>query len=333
MKQRTKEFGLLCVKKMGTFLYIMVLVTLLSNLFKVTNTLPMVAVAIGIQMAPTMNINTKPLTLAITVFLLFLGCGVSSYLSLWNPYLGLLINLLFLGGMMLLVGEPYEERSFIPFLLCYIFCQTTPVNQTDFYYRMMGIGVGALLMAILIVWKKRKQDTSKCMNIKTYIKATIPINKGFHKRIVVGLAIAMFIGQYFGLAKPLWISIVVMSLTQREFGETKMRIRHRIYATVIASCIFVLVFQMMVPDQYTSFLTLCIGYMMGFMSNYRHKQILNAINALCASLVFLDSSTAVFDRFLFLFVGIAIVLVMQAIHFIMKYIKEHVNTTHFSHAS
>lgn len=55
------------------------------------------------------------------------------------------------------------------------------------------------------------------------------------------------------------------------------------------------------------------------------------MNAMYASLVLMDSSIAIVDRFLFLFIGIAIVFIMHAIQTLFKYYKQHlISQPHFS---
>lgn len=69
--------------------------------------------------------------------------------------------------------------------------------------------------------------------------------------MAAGITIAMFAASMLGLKKPLWISIVVMSLTQLQLNETLTRIKHRAFGTVVGVLVFVVVFQMIVPQQYS----------------------------------------------------------------------------------
>ena len=65
---------------------------------------------------------------------------------------------------------------------------------------------------------------------------------------------------------------------------------------------------------------LLIGYLSGFAfaKQYKYQQILNAINALNASLVLFDSQSAIGNRIFCLFVGIAIVLLINLAVFLWK---------------
>ena len=76
----------------------------------------------------------------------------------------------------------------------------------------------------------------------------------------MGIAAAMFIGMVLHLRKPLWISIVVMSLTQLHYHETLERIRHRFFGNVLGILFFVVVFRMLVPESWAFGMVLFLGY-------------------------------------------------------------------------
>lgn len=76
------------------------------------------------------------------------------------------------------------------------------------------------------------------------------VRKGYILRMSMGIAAAMFIGMVLHLRKPLWISIVVMSLTQLHYHETLERIRHRFLGNVLGILFFVVVFRMLVPESW-----------------------------------------------------------------------------------
>ena len=120
----------------------------------------------------------------------------------------------------------------------------------------------------------------------------------------------MLIGMLLQLKKPLWISIVVMSLTQLDFAETFQRIKHRAIGTVCGAVLFLVLFRVLIPEQYAGVAILAIGYISFFIPEYKYKQVVNAINALNASLVLLDTFTAIENRVLCLLAGIAIVLLL-----------------------
>lgn len=66
-----------------------------------------------------------------------------------------------------------------------------------------------------------------------------------------------------------------------------------------------------------------MSYLSFFTPEYKYKQIVNAVCALNASLVLLDTTTAIENRVLCLLGGIAIVLLMHLLEKLAERIKEH----------
>lgn len=101
-----------------------------------------------------------------------------------------------------------------------------------------------------------------------------------------------------------------MSLTQLEFCETLERIRHRFLGTLVGVVLFFIFFQYIIPQQYAMFVIMFLGYIGFFLPEYKYKQVINAISALNASLVILDTKTAIENRVFCLLLGIVIVMMI-----------------------
>ncbi|MEG1742007.1 MAG: FUSC family protein [Acetivibrio sp.] len=97
-----------------------------------------------------------------------------------------------------------------------------------------------------------------------------------------------------------------------------LRIKHRTIGTILGILIFIVVFQYLVPPKYVFILVFLIGYINNFIKEYKYTQILNAVNAINASLVMLDTSTAIENRVMCLLCGILIVLIFYVLHFIYQ---------------
>lgn len=67
-------------------------------------------------------------------------------------------------------------------------------------------------------------------------------------------------------------------------------------------------------------MVMLLGYLGYFFPEYKYKQVINAISALNASLVLLDTQTAIENRILCLIAGILIVL---SIYFVINMIKKY----------
>lgn len=304
------------------FAFILLFINLYAYFFGQVNLLPSIAVVVAILTFPVCDMEIKTSSMTFLIFFFFIGSGLAAALSLVNPWIGLLLNFAFIGLIMAFSAEPSDIKPHIIFLLCYIFCQSSPVSGHDFVLRMVSLAASAAVTAAAtaIFWKIKGYGTEAQRNLKAQFRYCLAKDRGFILRMAVGLAIAMFIGAVLGLKKPLWISIVVMSLTQIDFSETLTRIRHRSAATLVGIVLFVLLFQVLIPDQYGSLLILLFGYIGNyqFAKPYKYQQVINFMSALFASLIFLDLTTAIINRVLCLVTGILIVVIMRNIESFMR---------------
>lgn len=287
-------------------------------LFGIENILPSVAMCVGFTMIPGTDLGIRPLPMAITTFVLYVGSGIAAQAALLTPWAALPVNFLFTILILVLSTEPRLMKTSISFLLCFIFCQANPVPPEAFPMRLASLLTGSAIVAagILIWWKKKHYGT----NGRTFREQAklCAKNHGYMMRMSLGLSIAMFIGMALHFTRPLWISIVVMSLTQIELTETVHRIKYRALATIVGGIIFTAVFAILVPRQYALVVILLIGYLSFFTTEYKYTQIANAICALNASLVLLDPGAALGTRFLCLAAGILIVLALWGFEKLMK---------------
>lgn len=300
--------GKLILLNGARFLGTLLFVSLYQFLFGQSNMLAGIAVSVALVTLPGCDLQIKPWTMAGIILFLFLGCGIFAQLSVISPYLAFPLQLIWVGLIMLLTCEPVVLKPSVCFLLCFVFCQSTPVPWDQFPSRITGLFIGGLLTSVctLLVWKHKGYGTNgRSLSEQAVFCAQ---NHGFILRMSIGIAVAVLFGALLHLKRPLWISIVVMSLTQLEFQETLQRIKHRTAGTFIGSLLFVFLFRVLIPEQYAMLVILLIGYISYFMPAYKHKQVVNAISALDASLVLLDPATALTNRFLCLLGGILIVL-------------------------
>lgn len=321
MKKNSVNWKLL-LENFVRFLFNVGFAYLYQFLFGGENILAGVAICVALSMLPFGDLGIRPLTMAGITFGLFAGCGLVSQLALVSPWLALPFNLLFVLVILLLTGEPAANKPSISFLLCFVFCQATPVSAAQLPRKMAGILITGFLTAAVtyFVWKKRGYGAGGVKLRGQLVRCAV--NKGYLARMSIGIAAAMFIGMSLHLIKPLWISIVVMSLTQLDFQETVQRIKHRSIGTVFGIAAFLLIFGLLVPQQYAMLVILLLGYLSFFTQEYKYKTIVNAINAINASLILLDTTTAIESRVLCLLAGIAIVLALWLAEHIVRRLRE-----------
>lgn len=300
------------------FAFNLALVFAFQYFFGTQNVLPGVAISVGMIMFPDGYIGVKPLTMSITIIGLYCGGVIAGQTALISPIAAFVINFLFVLLIMVLTCEPTMYKPAITFLLCFVFSQSTPVPAGEFSTRLLGAAAGGAVVAVATAvkwcWNGHRRDGR---GLREQIRLCTE-RKGYILRMSLGIAIAMLIGMLLHLKKPLWISIVVMSLTQLHYHETLERIRHRFFGNIVGILFFVVVFRMLVPEQWAFAVVLFLGYISFFTSEYKYKQIVNAVCAINASLVLLDTSTAVGNRLFCLAGGAGIVMVLYLLQMMGK---------------
>lgn len=312
------------------FIFTVGFVMLYQTLFGAENTLVGVAIGVGWTMYPKLNLGIRPNSFALLIVVLYCLTALAGNTALLPPFLALFLN--FIVVVIVLLGSlaPIDTKPSITFLLCFVFAQATPVPLEALPMRLLGAFISSLFVALTTYLYWRRYGYGKDgMRIRDLIQAS-SVQRSYIHRMSIGLAIAMFIGMWFHLPKPLWISIVVMSLTQIEFHETVERIKHRSFATIAGAISFIVIFDYLIPQEYAFLVVLLLGYFSYFAPAYKYKQIVNTICAINASLLFLDSLQAIQHRFFCLLGGILIVLAMWVMQHPIKRLHMHILTKHKS---
>lgn len=295
------------------FIYMLIFINIFQFLFGPEQVLTTVAMAVGFFMLPAAYTGVKRSTTGFMVLGLYISSGIVAQLALVSPWIALPINFIYIVIIFLLTCEPALLQPSISFILCFVFSQATPVPVEVFPMRLLCTAAGgtAVAVATIISWKCNGYGKNG-RTLKEQVKKSMKNDK-YILRMAAGISIAMFIGMVLELKKPLWISIVVMSLTQIDYKDTLLRIKYRSISTVIGGTLFLIFFGFFVPKKYHILIIMSLSYLVNFTSQYRYKQIINAICALNASMVLLTTPMALINRVLCLISGIAIVIIMWKI--------------------
>ncbi len=312
------------IKNLATFLFTIGSIILFSLLFGEANTLVSVAIVVALLAIPMTPISTKPLATSALYFLLFTLCGLFPIIGEINIYLAFFANFIFLYFLIRITSEPFAYMPHITFLLCFIFSQSTQVVEEEFLTRVIQLLFGGVIIFGYSFFRWRKNIDISRISIKEQVKSSSK-NQGYIIRMALGISIAILIGELIGTDKTLWISVVVMSLTQTYEAFSFNKIKSRIIATIFGVGFFIVIIEYLVPTEYILIVILSLGFLGSYLTEYKHKQFINTVSAINASLVLFDTSTAIYNRFLFLFVGIVIVLLLFLIEYLIKkiYKKNH----------
>lgn len=289
-------------------------------IFGSENLLPIVALSVGYLMFPKINFGVKNSVLVMTNLLLFPLGGILSQLPHSHPFILFFIYGAFTLLILVLTAEPIAFQYSIPYLINFLFCQSTPVATSQVLNRIICLVVGSIFLSILAVTSKKKQplSTTQPLGLKEQMKRSLT-HPLYITKMTLSVSIAMSLAILINAPKPLWISIVAMSLTEIHFSETVKKTRERIIGTTFGVIIFYLFLVKLIPTPYAMVFILTEGFISYFLVDYKHKTIVNSIAAMNAALVLFPSGVSIMNRFIGLFIGIAIaVVVALSCHMVEK---------------
>lgn len=297
--------------KLLTFTITLVFINLYAKLFGQSETLIGVAIITGYSMMKNLDLGFNSRQAALGIFFLFPFIGIMAHISQFNLLIAVPIHFITVYLLMLLSSLPLTFKTYMPFILCYIFAQSTPVSEQMIFNRLLGLMAGSLVIALTYYLSHRTKVYKR--NLKSFLK-DIPKNSTrnhFILRMAIGITLAAELGGMLHAAKPMWITIVVMSLTQPFTGDTHARIRYRLIGTVIGSAIFMFLFGFLIPPSYSTYFLLFLGFIYGFANEYKIQQIFVTINALGAAMILFGPGTSVPMRVILLILGVAVVLLLD----------------------
>lgn len=299
------------ISKLISFILISIFITIYGLLFGNSNILMGVCIITGILMLCHINLGFKVLQVCIVIPILLASCGIVASISLMNTYLGILINFSFIFILMTLVSQNLASKSFMPFILCYIFVQGNPVYGSSLWLRIMGLFLGGIVISVFYyVYHRKTTNKRNIADLFHEIDFTSSRTQ-FILRMSIGITLAMFIGSLFTLQKGMWISITVMSATQPFLVETTTRIKQRFFGSLLGALAYVLLFELLIPDAYTTYAVLLLSFTYTLINVYWIQMIFITINSLNAALIIFDTSISVPMRLSFICLGLFIVFIIQ----------------------
>ena len=290
-----------------------------SSLFGSVNMLMGVALITGFLMFLGMDIGIKTAQAALLIVISFVSIGAFTYVSSINPVIGFIIHLITIFGLMLLFTEKLEYKAFLPFMLCYVFAQGTPITSAEYGSRMYGLLAGSVLVGIVYYFRHYKSDDSHYPSI-LQVLSRLDIHSvrfNYAVKMAIGVSIGMLIGDLLQIQKGMWISLTIFSVLQPHHTHSKERLKHRLLGNVIGAVGFILLF-VMLPVQYSMIITLALSYIYMFVVDYRIQMIFVTINALNASLVLFDYGESIPTRLSFILVGACIAILISKYDFIKQ---------------
>lgn len=319
MKKLTKN---IIKESLLTLAFSMIFIGIATQIFGSNNSLVWVCICVGLTMYRKMDIGLSKKEAPFILVALFLLMGFCNRLALIHPILGIFINFSTILLIMYIPSTKAEQKPYMPFILGYIFGQSTPAVGSDFISRMLSWLVGGILVAGIYWFSHRKSEETGTTLKSMFHKLDISSDRFILAvKMSVGVSIAMLIGSIFGLKKTMWIACSIMSITQINLQHTKQRFKYRIASTIIGAFLFVLLFQILIPEHYVFLASFVLNVLYAFIEEYSIQIVFVTINALSSSMILFDPHTAVEMRILLVIVGCVIGYFINHIPFKKKFVK------------
>lgn len=314
--------------KLLLLIFIIFFVTGYSAVFGDANLLMGVMIITGLLMFDKMDIGIHVKQAPFLIVGLFVYIGVAVQLSLMNPLLGIVVNISSVFIISMLTSKRLAYKAYLPFTLCYIFAQGTPVFSVDYVMRIVGLLAGSILVAVVYYLRHRKNEATDAVSVQELIRSLDVTSVEFQYaiKVALGIGIAMLISDVLHLQKGMWIAATVFSIMQPDFQQSKIRVKQRIIGTLIGIVGFVFIF-VAFPPNISSVIAIALSYMYMFVVEYQIQMIFITINALSASMILFDYTTSIPMRLCFLGIGIGIALLIGRLNVASLFLRKRSTST------
>lgn len=300
--------------KLALLVFVIILITLYNDYFGSENTLIGISLVTALLMFLKVDLGIKyrqaPFVIVGLFFLIILA---SAYLRL-NSFVGFGLNLIFIFVIVYLTTEYPEAKSYLPFILCYLFIQGVPVSDETIVARMVSVGICGGIVAVVywLVHRKKPSPTPTVYSILKHID--IHTERFLYAiKVSVGISVAMLLGMLLNVDKAMWIGLSVFSMIQPSQIEVIQRFKMRMVGTIIGMTIFVVLFLYIIPEAYQPIAVLLFGYIYMFVEDYATQMIFITINALATAVLVFSPGEILVERILLILLGFVIALAVNAV--------------------
>lgn len=312
---RMKKF----TSKTVIFISVLVFVKIFESIFGIRNSQVGITVMISALVFMQEDLTDKPVKNLVRLISANLVLGVFSHLANYNLWLGLVLNFVTLAAIGYLLSYTLNKVMIIPFALQYLFMLYNPVSGVDFSKRLLGLGIGAILiMAVqFIIYRKNntvKVEESEVIEVednkKTYRHIEIlgkiykihTVRAAYAIRVGLTTAITALVVALLNIHQGRWIVYTIFSLTELYSENCIIRSKQRLQGTLAGVLIILILFMFIKNNTVRGLMVLVGGYLECItMSVVASTSLING------------TLTTAIERILYVFVGIILALIVDKV--------------------
>lgn len=304
-KLKKKYIIALIVKNFLCLLFCMIIVTFFNNVFGVDNSIVGVVTVIALMTFRFANLDFKTGQSAIAILGIFAIFIISPYVAtIVHPVVGSIINFISMMAIVVLSCHNVVLSNQSTFILSYLLLYGYEVNDVNGYVnRVFALILGGIVVAGIFYYKHRKVNfENNFSDIIKDIDFSTPRTK-WQLKLVLGITIAILMGELLNLPRVIWIGFACMSVLQPEKEKVEYRVKKR-YPFVIIGCLIFAVIYLVLPQEYKGYAGILGGLMVGFSGTYAWQTSFNCFGALTAAVPVFGLGWAIVIRIGYNIIGV-----------------------------
>lgn len=279
-KEKRKWTLVYLLKIFLTVVFCFLFVSVFSGIFGSSNSIAGVVILLMLLAVRQADFGIKVSHGTWHLFLVFLIFMAGPRLTnLLSPVPAFFINIICIGGMVVLGCHNVIMYNQFTFVLCYLLLQGYDVTGKEFYIRIFALFLGALFCCF-IFWIKHKEIVYKRTWKDVFHEFDIHTQRTkWQIKFVLGISSAMLLASFLHIPRVMWVGISVMSLLVPFYGDTIYRAKRRAPFNVIGCLLFLILYKVM-PESLLPFMGIIGGIGVGFSAGYSFQTIFNVLGAL-----------------------------------------------------
>ncbi|MEG0855889.1 MAG: FUSC family protein [Terrisporobacter sp.] len=296
------------MSKVFLFVFCVLFISIYKKFFGSDNSIVGVILLMGTLMFIGNDFGYDTKYASILIPITFVGVGVFAKLSLINPFIGLIINLVVIQCILMVGRGDKNASAYLPFMMGYIMFKGYDVSGDLFTKRLISLAVvgGFIGLIYFVVNKNKTFDKPYKEKFQNFL-----CNKSYKRWnliYLVTLTFAIFVGDILHIEKSMWINLTVSSLIPPMKESIRERKSARIPATIFGSIICFTLFGYVIPESYQPTVMMMGGLFSMFLTTYFVKTTYNSFAALATASLIMPIHKAVFLRIIANITGVIITI-------------------------
>ncbi|MGL5330276.1 MAG: FUSC family protein [Peptostreptococcaceae bacterium] len=298
-KLKRKYISAFIIKDFLCLLFCMIIVMAFSSVFGEENSIVGVVTVLCLLTFRFSNLNFNVAQSTITILFIFMIFMVGPYLaSISNPIVSSIINFISIMTIVILSCHNVNLSNQSTFVLSYLLLYGYEVSNINVYVsRVIALIIGAIIVAGIFYYKQRKIEfKNKITDIINDINFRDERTK-WQVKFTLCICSAILIGELANLPRTMWIGFSCMSILQPNKEKLDFRYKNRIPFLIIGCLIFTGIYAVL-PQEFSGYIGLIGGLMVGLSATYQWQTVFNCFGALTSVIPVMGLGTAIIMRIL-----------------------------------